>query len=85
GGTVNYSYTLSATIDNDSKLGATPTGFDDSITIGVNGVGGTSGSDQLIVRIVDDVPTANNDAGGTTTEDVAGSLNGNVLGNDTVG
>ncbi|MBV7436851.1 type I secretion C-terminal target domain-containing protein, partial [Aeromonas sp. sif2416] len=56
GGTVNYSYTLSATIDNDSKLGATPTGFDDSITIGVNGVGGTSASDQLIVRIVDDVP-----------------------------
>ncbi|MGE6198826.1 VWA domain-containing protein [Aeromonas media] len=56
GGTVNYRYTLSATIDNDSKAGATLTEFDDSVTITVNGVGGTSGSDQLIVRIVDDVP-----------------------------
>ncbi|MGE6235403.1 hypothetical protein, partial [Aeromonas media] len=69
----------------DSKAGATGTGFDDSITIGVNGVGGTSASDQLIVRIVDDVPTAANDAGGTLTEDVAGSLNGNVLSNDAGG
>ncbi len=85
GGTVSYSYTLSGTIDNDSKAGATGTGFDDSITIGVNGVGGTSASDQLIVRIVDDVPTAANDAGGTLTEDVAGSLNGNVLSNDAGG
>ena len=56
GGTVNYRYTLSATIDNDSKAGATLTEFDDSVTIAVNGVSGTSGSDQLIVRIVDDVP-----------------------------
>ncbi|XKL92108.1 hypothetical protein HC167_12265 [Aeromonas media] len=82
---MSYSYTLSGTIDNDSKAGATGTGFDDSITIGVNGVGGTSASDQLIVRIVDDVPTAANDAGGTLTEDVAGSLNGNVLSNDAGG
>ncbi|HHP5407478.1 TPA: hypothetical protein ACSCWH_004431, partial [Aeromonas veronii] len=46
-GTVSYSYTLSATIDNDSKEGATLTEFDDSVTITVNGVGGTSASDQL--------------------------------------
>ncbi|HGP6939729.1 TPA: VCBS domain-containing protein, partial [Vibrio cholerae O1] len=84
-GTVSYSYTLSGTIDNDSKAGATGTGFDDSITIGVNGVGGTSASDQLIVRIVDDVPTAGNDSGGTVTEDGASSLNGNVLDNDVSG
>ncbi|MEI4984471.1 type I secretion C-terminal target domain-containing protein [Aeromonas caviae] len=56
GGMVNYRYTLSATIDNDSKSGATGTEFDDSVTITVNGVGGTSANDQLIVRIVDDVP-----------------------------
>ncbi|MGY3890702.1 beta strand repeat-containing protein [Aeromonas mytilicola] len=85
GGTVNYRYTLSATIDNDSKAGATLTEFDDSVTIAVNGVGGTSASDQLIVRIVDDTPTAKDENGGSVTEDVAGSLNGNVLSNDTVG
>ncbi|WP_404838999.1 hypothetical protein [Aeromonas media] len=55
------------------------------MTITVNGVGGTSGSDQLIVRIVDDTPTAKDENGGSVTEDVAGSLNGNVLSNDTVG
>ncbi|UBO76033.1 VCBS domain-containing protein [Aeromonas rivuli] len=82
---MNYSYTLSATIDNDNKAGATLTEFDDSVTIAVNGVGGTSGSDQLIVRIVDDVPTANDNVGGTVTEDVVASLNGNVLGNDLSG
>ncbi|WP_429111560.1 hypothetical protein, partial [Aeromonas rivipollensis] len=37
GGTVNYRYTLSVTIDNDSKAGATLTEFDDSVTIAVNG------------------------------------------------
>ncbi|MFM4977498.1 beta strand repeat-containing protein [Aeromonas rivipollensis] len=82
---MNYRYTLSATIDNDSKAGATLTEFDDSVTIAVNGVGGTSASDQLIVRIVDDTPTAKDENGGSVTEDVAGSLNGNVLSNDTVG
>ncbi|WP_253860404.1 retention module-containing protein [Aeromonas sp. CU5] len=84
-GTVSYSYTLSATIDNDSKEGATLTAFDDSVTITVNGVGGTSASDQLVVRIVDDMPSAINDEGGSVTEDVAGSLSGNVLGNDVSG
>ncbi len=57
GGTVNYSYTLSATIDNDSKAGATPTGFDDSVVLTVNGIGGTTASDDLVIRIVDDTPT----------------------------
>ena len=84
-GAVSYSYTLLATIDNDSKEGATGTEFDDSIALSVTGVGGTSGSDTLIVRIVDDAPVAVNDAGGTLTEDVAGSLSGNVLGNDVSG
>ncbi|NIJ16934.1 VCBS domain-containing protein [Sphingobium vermicomposti] len=84
-GAVSYSYTLSATIDNDSKFGATLTEFDDSIALAVNGVGGTSASDTLIVRIVDDAPQAVDDAGGTLTEDVAGSLSGNVLTNDVSG
>ena len=84
-GAVSYSYTLLATIDNDSKNGATLTEFDDSIALSVTGIGGTSGSDTLVVRIVDDVPVAVNDAGGTLTEDVAGSLSGNVLNNDVSG
>jgi len=56
-GVVSYSYTLNATIDNDSYAGATPTGFDDSVTLTVNGIGGTTASDNLVVHIVDDTPT----------------------------
>ena len=37
-GVVSYSYTLLATIDNDSHSGATGTAFDDSITLVVNGM-----------------------------------------------
>ncbi|MFK4794994.1 VCBS domain-containing protein, partial [Sphingobium sp. ZW T5_29] len=84
-GAVSYSYTLSATIDNDSKPGATLTEFDDSVTLSVNGISGTTASDTLIVRILDDAPQAVDDVGGTLTEDVAGSLSGNVLTNDVAG
>ncbi|TAL02930.1 MAG: hypothetical protein EPO03_11810, partial [Porticoccaceae bacterium] len=63
GGTVSYSYTLSATIDNDSKVPTGSdtvdgTGFNDSIHITVNGVGGTTAGDDLVIRAIDDVPTA---------------------------
>ncbi len=90
GGTVSYSYTLSATIDNDSKSPSgndtvDATGFNDSVTLTVNGIGGTTASDFLVIRAVDDTPTATNDAGGTVTEDGAGSLSGNVLSNDSAG
>ena len=84
-GAVSYSYTLSATIDNDSKPGATLTEFDDGIALAVNGIGGTTGSDTLVVRIVDDAPQAIDDIGNIVTEDVAGSLSGNVLTNDVSG
>lgn len=57
GGTVNYTYTLKAAIDNDSKLGATGTEFDDGVTITVKGVSGTTASDDLLIQIVDDVPS----------------------------
>ena len=65
-GTVAYSYTLSATIDNDSKVptgndSVDATGFNDSVALTVNGNGGTTASDNLVVRVVDDVPTAHND------------------------
>ncbi|ESZ72398.1 hypothetical protein X727_07530 [Mesorhizobium sp. L103C119B0] len=62
-GTVAYSYTLTATIDNDSKAPTgndtvDGTGFNDSVALTVNGVGGTTASDNLVVHVVDDVPTA---------------------------
>ncbi|MGY3856948.1 retention module-containing protein [Aeromonas intestinalis] len=82
--TVGYTYTLS-----DNVL-TPPAGigyFDDignDITVtGVSGV--TSTSVDLQIRIIDDTPLAANDAGGTVTEDGAGSLSGNVLTNDAVG
>ena len=55
-GTVSYSYTLKAAQDNSAPANAT--GLDDTVTITVNGVGGTSAHDDLVVHIVDDVPTA---------------------------
>src|SRR5438309_10371476 len=47
-----YSYTLSATIDNDSKVPTgndtvDATGFNDSVALTVHGVGGTSASDKI--------------------------------------
>ncbi|WP_395446400.1 beta strand repeat-containing protein (plasmid) [Aminobacter sp. UC22_36] len=84
-GTVSYSYTLSATIDNDTKAGATGAGFDDAVTLTVNGVGGTTASDDLVIRIVDDVPTAVNDGPYGVVEDGASSVSGNVLTNDISG
>src|SRR5258706_7080358 len=55
GGTVSYSYTLSATIDNDSKVpsgndAVEASGFNDSVALTVNGIGGTSASDNLVIR-----------------------------------
>ncbi len=60
-GTINYSYTLDATIDNDSKIptgddAVTLTDFDDSVDITVNGLGGSTASDDLVIRAIDDVP-----------------------------
>src|SRR6185503_15894628 len=88
GGTVSYSYTLSATIDNDSKVpsgtdAVTLANFDDSLHVTVNGIGGTSAGDDLVVRAIDDVPLAADDSGGTVTEDTGVTLSGNVLTNDT--
>ncbi|MEZ6932197.1 retention module-containing protein, partial [Aeromonas sp. S16(2024)] len=82
--TVGYTYTLS---DNVLTPPAAIGHFDDignGITVtGVSGV--SSASVDLQIRIIDDTPLAANDAGGTVTEDGAGSLSGNVLSNDAVG
>ncbi|MBK6741692.1 MAG: type I secretion C-terminal target domain-containing protein [Hydrogenophilales bacterium] len=63
GGAVSYTYTLNATIDNDSKVpgagdSVSPTDYTDNVTVSVAGAGGSSASDTLSVLIVDDVPVA---------------------------
>ena len=80
GGTVAYTYTLKATIDNATKAGATDAHFDDSVLLTVNGIGGTSASDDLVVRILDDTPTAVDDAD-SVTEGVIDGLPGYADGN----
>ena len=86
-GSISYSYTLDATIDNDSVV---PTGddavtldnFDDSVAISVAGISGTTASDDLVIRIVDDTPTANDDGPEAVTEDGTSYVEGDVLSND---
>ncbi|MGX9083051.1 beta strand repeat-containing protein, partial [Mesorhizobium sp. 98Argb] len=92
-GTVAYSYTLTATIDNDSKVPAPGdsvdgSGFNDNVALTVNGVGGTSASDNLLIHVIDDVPTANADIGNVnegallTVNAAAGVLANDVAGAD---
>ncbi|MCM2297690.1 hypothetical protein, partial [Rhodoferax sp.] len=72
-GVVSYTYTLNATIDNDSKVPATGdavslTDFTDNVSLVVNGLGGTTASDTLSIRVVDDTPVAVNEPTVTLTE-----------------
>ncbi|MBR1148602.1 S-layer family protein, partial [Bradyrhizobium sp. AUGA SZCCT0431] len=83
GGTVNYSYTLPATIDNDSVTATgndavNGAGFDDSVALTVHGIGGTTAGDNLVVHVVDDVPTAVADTD-SVTEDGPTVATGNVI------
>lgn len=78
GGTVSYAYTLKATIDNDTKADATDGHFDDVVGLTVNGIGGTTASDDLVVRILDDMPTAVDDAD-SVTEGLGHIADGNVF------
>ncbi|WGD49493.1 DUF5801 repeats-in-toxin domain-containing protein [Bradyrhizobium sp. CB1650] len=91
-GTVSFSYTLSATIDNDSATPTSPdsvdgTGFNDHVALAVHGIGGTSASDDLVVRIVDDTPTAHDDTYGPTISGptvISALFNNDVFGADGV-
>ena len=90
GGTVNYSYTLSAPINNATFVPSgndtvDPTGFNDSVTLTIHGIGGTTASDNLVVRAVDDTPTAVNELPVGVVEDGLSSIGGNVLTNDLAG
>ncbi len=89
-GTVSYSYTLTAAINNATVVPTgndtvDPTGFNDSIALRVHGVGGTSAVDNLVIRAVDDTPQAVNDGPSGVTEDGASLIGGNVLSNDISG
>ncbi|WP_415885377.1 type I secretion C-terminal target domain-containing protein [Neptuniibacter sp. QD37_6] len=61
GGSIAYTYTLDATIDNDSII---PSGddtvdddaFNDSIAVTVNGIGGSEAEGNLTINILDDEP-----------------------------
>ncbi|MFG6137238.1 beta strand repeat-containing protein, partial [Halomonas sp. B23F22_10] len=82
GGTISYTYTLNATIDNDSKSVTgddlvTLEHFDDSIAIQVNGVGGTTASDDLVIRAIDDapVPSVTN---AVSLNEIGVTVNGNL-------
>lgn len=78
-GTIYYSYTLPAAVSNDSAGY-----FDDNIALAVNGIGGSTASDSLVIHIVDDSPAAIND-NASVTEDGTSNIGGNVLSNDSAG
>jgi VCBS repeat-containing protein len=78
---VSYTYTLKAAIGSDAAGY-----FDDGLTATVNGIGGTTASDSLVIRVMDDAPAAANDGPNIVTEDATqNAVSGNVLTNDSVG
>ncbi|WFM73010.1 retention module-containing protein [Halomonas sp. CKK8] len=85
GGTLNYTYTLDAAVDNDSVADATDTGYLDSFAVSVVDADGSSASASLDVRIVDDTPSAEDDPNASIAEDTTTALTGDVLANDTLG
>ncbi|WP_421353173.1 retention module-containing protein, partial [Aeromonas taiwanensis] len=82
-GSVSYGYTL---LDNEAHAQpANDTALSESFSVVLTDNDGDSTSASLDVVIRDDVPSAKDDAGGSVTEDAAGSLSGSVLGNDFAG
>ncbi len=58
GGTLSYTYTLDATVDNDTVTGATGTEYLDSFAVSLVDADGSSAAASLDIRIVDDEPFA---------------------------
>ncbi|WP_422839752.1 retention module-containing protein [Aeromonas veronii] len=91
----SYSFTLSGQLDHPTADGddgeqLAGVGIDFSgVLAATDGDGdpltGGFPAGSFAINVEDDVPTATNDEGGSVTEDAAGSLSGNVLGNDTSG
>ncbi|MCE8040284.1 retention module-containing protein [Halomonas sp. MCCC 1A11062] len=85
-GTITYQYTLKEVQAHGSQGSATDGVLTDTIVVVVKGVGDSAMTGHLTIAIVDDVPQAVNDNGGTVTEDaVQNVLSGNVLSNDSFG
>ncbi|QTP55295.1 retention module-containing protein [Billgrantia sulfidoxydans] len=77
-GSYSWTYTLDGATDGDATS--------DSFSLVVTDSDGSTASDSLVIDIVDDVPQAADDHGGTVAEDAAGNvLSGSVLANDTLG
>ncbi|SEG42436.1 retention module-containing protein [Billgrantia desiderata] len=85
-GTISYQYTLKEVQTHGGQGSATDGVLTDTIVVVVKGVGDSAMTGHLTIAIVDDVPQASNDLGGTVTEDSADNvLSGNVLSNDSFG
>ncbi|WEK03740.1 MAG: DUF5801 repeats-in-toxin domain-containing protein [Candidatus Devosia phytovorans] len=91
-GTISYSYTLKAAINSATHDGASDAGFSDNLNITVNGIGGTTATDNLNIYVIDDVPVLANDSNAlafaqklTAGGKGAASANGNLLDNDDLG
>ncbi|MGM0914586.1 MAG: retention module-containing protein [Pseudomonadota bacterium] len=85
GGTLSYTYTLDATVDNDTVTGATGSEYLDSFAVSLVDADGSSAAASLDIRIVDDAPFAVDDPGASIVEDTTTALTGDVLLNDTLG
>ncbi|WOK38139.1 Ig-like domain-containing protein [Sphingomonas sp. C3-2] len=77
GNSYSYSYTLTDNTSGDAT--------EDSFTVTVTDSDDSTDSADLVIDIIDDVPTARDDAAVTVAEDAAGTVGGNVLTNDTRG
>jgi|GEM_PF-2639586 len=83
GGTFTYSYELT---ENSPAHGASGEDLlSDSFPVVVTDRDGSSATASLDVTVIDDVPTARDDAAVSVAEDFAGTVGGNILSNDTQG
>ncbi|WP_341503022.1 retention module-containing protein [Gallaecimonas sp. GXIMD4217] len=85
GGEIAYSYTLDDNVDNDSQAGASDGSYVDSLAVVVTDDDGSSANASLDITIIDDVPTAQDDANSVTEDDANNLIDGQVLDNDQAG
>jgi VCBS repeat-containing protein len=82
-GEISYSYTLAAA--EAHATGANENSLFENFVVTLTDVDNDTTSSTLSVNIIDDVPTARPDADIVVAEDVAGTVGGNLLTNDTRG
>ncbi|WP_438958836.1 retention module-containing protein [Porticoccus sp.] len=76
GGTINYSYTLDTTVDNDSQEGASDTNFIETIGVTVTDEDGSSDTASLDIAIADDEPTLSITGGDASVTEGGSITNG---------